>query len=415
MSTFHSGIIEMVPEHIQKLETDHPMVVELLSGERLIGRIVLEQVKRLIVHSPVLGDKTLSLFDIASVERHLSSEKIDKRDPQGETQDALRIGETGTALGGIENNLLPSHLESFRGRAADTLKTKEGKAEKSIKESGQMRPVGQRPEDEEDIRRLFLRQSSVLLKTGEKELELGCYYLGNQLPATIYNARFRQFQLPVALRLGILSRLEGFISVPLIHARQELTFADEGFCRKTSGIGDTLLGINYEMFRETAFWPDIVSSLSLRAPTGDEPDEEGMSTGSGHWSGSLGVQFIKTADPVVLFWGLRYTHEFPATYFLNDGIHEVRPGETIDYNLGFGFAVNEKISLGTQISGSYQGNTRTDGGKISGSSREPVTLRSALSYRISRKTFIEPSLAIGLNDETADYVIGIAAVRRFAK
>lgn len=284
--------------------------------------------------------------------------------------------------------------------------------EKSTEPSSQTISIGQKP-DEEDIRRIFLRQSSVLLKTGEKEIELGFNYLGNQLSATIYNARLRQFQVPVALRIGISPRLESFVSVSLTHAKQEFYFADEYYSQKTSGIGDTSAGVNYEIYRETVYCPDIIMSLSVRAPTGEKPDEDGLSTGSGHWAGSLGLQFIKTSDPVVLFWGFRYVHEFPATHFFNDGIYKVQTGETIDYNFGFGFAVNNKVSLGTQVSGSYQGETRADGIDIPGTSGEPLSLRSALTYSVSRKMFIEPSLTIGLNNDTADFVVGLAASRRF--
>ncbi|MBN1625242.1 MAG: transporter, partial [Deltaproteobacteria bacterium] len=305
-----------------------------------------------------------------------------------------------------------AQLEDLNGNGSESLNAQNESPEKSTEAVDDVMPIGQ-PEDEEDIRKIFLRQSSVLLKSGEKEFELGFTYLSNQLAATIYNARFRQFQLPIAFRIGILDRLEGSVSLPLIHAKQEFSFADEYFSQKASGIGDTSMGINYEIYRETVYWPDILTSLNVRAPTGEKPDEDGLSTGSGHWAGSFGLEFIKTSDPVVLFWGIMYIHEFPATHFLNDGIYKVKTGETIDYNLGFGFAVNDKISLGTQVSGSYQGEIKADGNKIPGSSGETVSLRSALTYRVSRKSFIEPSLTIGLNDETADFVIGIAASRRF--
>ena len=165
------------------------------------------------------------------------------------------------------------------------------------------------------------------------------------------------------------------------------------------------------MLEETAFWPDLISAISIRAPTGGTPGEQGISTGSGHWAGTLGLHFIKTVDPIVLFWGIRYTHEFPAMHFLNDGVYNVQPGESMDYNFGFGFAVNDKVSLSTQVSGEYQWEIQADDREIPGSSSEPVSLRQALTFRASRKTFIEPSLNIGLNDNTPDFIIGISVTQ----
>ena len=105
--------------------------------------------------------------------------------------------------------------------------------------------------------------------------------------------------------------------------------------------------------------------------------------------------------------------QFAARHFYNDGSHNVQPGETIGYNFGFGFAVNENVSLSSQVSGSYQWETQSDGTTVSGSSSEPVSLRAALTYRISKKSYIEPSVTIGFNNDTPNFVIGLSATRRF--
>jgi hypothetical protein len=413
ISTSYSGIIEIDLGHLLQLDTDNTMVVELLSGERIIGRIGSGEAKKIIIHSSVLGDRELSLSMIASIEVSVPHKNVNEKALQGDIQNAVEVAGTTLSQFNNEKNNLSIQLQDLRGKGADSLKAQDETTKNSTGASNQTISIGAKPEDEEDIRRIFLRQSSVLLKSGEKEVELDFNYLGNQLSSSIYNAKFRQFQLPIALRIGIFDRGEGFVSFPVIRAKQEISFADNSITQKTSGIGDALIGINYEIFRETTDWPDVVTSLSIRAPTGRVPGEQGLSTGSGHWTGSFGAQFIKTADPVVLFWGIRYAHEFPSRHFLNDGVYDVRPGETIDYNFGFGFAVNDKVSLSTQTSGSYQWETKADGKKISGSSAEPVSLRSALTYRVSKKTYIEPSLTIGLTNETPDFVIGIATTHRF--
>jgi hypothetical protein len=282
-------------------------------------------------------------------------------------------------------------------------------------ETQKPKPIGQKPEDESDIRKIFLRQSTVLLRPGQLEVEAGAGYLRNQSITAILNAKFRQLRVPLSARIGLFNRAEGYVTVPVSYARSDLSFADSGISNHDFGIGDATAGLNYEIMRETASRPDIIASAGLQAPTGSKPNEAGLSLGSGHWGASFGVQFIKTVDPVALFWGINYAHQFDARYFLSDDFHLVNPGEAAGYNFGFGFAANENVSLSAQIIGSYQSSTKADNVKVFGSSNEPVSLRSALTYRYSRGTYIEPSVIIGLDDDTSDFVLGISLTHRFGK
>ena len=75
--------------------------------------------------------------------------------------------------------------------------------------------------------------------------------------------------------------------------------------------------------------------------------------------------------------------------------------------------MNHRVSLSTRAADEYQWETRAEGRKMSGSSSEPTSLRTAITYRYSRRTFIEPSLTVGLNDNAPDFLIGISMSRRF--
>ncbi|MDM7997712.1 MAG: transporter [Acidobacteriota bacterium] len=277
------------------------------------------------------------------------------------------------------------------------------------------KPIGQKPEDETDIRKIFLRQSTVLLRPGQVEIEAGPEYTRNQVSSPILNAKLRQFRMPLSARIGLFNRAEMYMTVPAVYARQEFAFAESAVANGEFGLGDVSAGLNLEIARETARWPDVIGFVALSAPTGSKPKETALSLGSGHWELGFGAQFIRTVDPVALFAGVYYAHAFPARYFVNDAVQSVDPGETAGYNFGFGFAVNEDISLSAQITGSYQSNARASGKDIFGSSREPVSLRSALTYRCSPKIYLEPSVTIGLDDETADFALGISLTRRFGK
>jgi hypothetical protein len=386
ISTSYSGILEIHREHIQQLTTENPMIVELVSGERVIGRIGSDGEQTIIVHSSRLGDRILSLSTIASMKVYLP-----------------------------EQDSLSAQLQDIRGMGPKDSSASEKTSEEAPETGSQPKPIGSKPEDEEDIRKIFLRQTTVLLRPGVKEVDVELDYLSTRVSATIFDTRFRQFLLPLSFRFGLADGLEGSVSIAPTYLKREISFAGESVTQDETGIGDTLIGVNYEIFRETARWPDVTAVLRVQAPTGDVPNAEGLSTGSGNWAGAFGFQFTKTTDPIVLFWGLLYTHAWSASYFFNDAVYDVQPGDSIDYNFGFGFAVNQDVSLSAEVLGGYQWDTELDGQKLSGSSREPVSLRGALTYRISRNSYLEPSLRMGLNNEAPDFVIGVAATRRFGK
>jgi hypothetical protein len=275
--------------------------------------------------------------------------------------------------------------------------------------------IGQEPEPADDIRKVFLRQATVLLNPGELEVEAGFTYSHTQSVSSLLNARFRQFQMPLAARVGLFPRAEGFVSIPVAHARQDLGFADRVSSRHESGLGDIVAGLTYEVMQETARAPDVVASLAFVAPTGSQPSEAGLSLGAGHRAIHAGVQFIKTVDPVALFAGASYRHEFNARYFLGDGVHDIDQGAATGYNFGFGFAVNDNVSLSMQFLGSYQADAKADGQQLFASSREPASLRYALTLRHSPATYVEPSVVVGLNDDAPNFTIGMSFSHRLGR
>jgi hypothetical protein len=412
LSSPHSGIIHIKSKYIQKLATDNRVSLELVSGERIIGKITPGDGVTVVVQSDILGTRVLALEAVKTIHPILPEEP-----PQVKAAlDPLPSPpKTSSDKSDHHNNknLLSAQLRDVRGKGSGSSEAADNPAVKSTEEIRQTKPIGQKPEDEEDIRKIFLRQNSVLLRPRQAEFEAGLTYLGNQSVSSVANFKFRQFQLPLTLRVGLLDRIEGFLAMPVAYAQQELSFADNSTKKDKFGVGDATGGLNFEIFREKASWPEIITTVRIMAPTGDQPQEGGLSLGSGHWVGTVGLQFIKTTDPIVLFWGFQYTHQFASRHFYVDGSHNVQPGETIGYNFGFGFAVNENISLSSQVSGSYQWETQTDGTTVSGSSSEPVSFRAALTYRISKKSYIEPSISIGLNSDTPNFVIGLSATRRF--
>jgi hypothetical protein len=394
-----AGLLRIERRYVEQLSTEEPRVVVLVSGERIIGQIVAEpgeSEKMVTIRSSLLGDHPVPLdaIDAVHVLERSADESVD-----GPAADHQAVAE------GV--------LSSVQGRGTRSATAQVQPADSAGTQAPT--PIGQQPEDTTDIRLIFLRQSTVLLRPGQVEVETAIHYEHSQSVSPILNARFRQFQLPSAARIGLFNRAEGFVSVPPAYVRRDIGFADRVASSDEAGVGDVTAGFNYELARETAGGPDVIASGGLGIPTGSKPDEEGLSLGTGHWTASIGVQLVKINDPVALFGGVRLEHQFAARYFLGDAVHDVDPGETIGYNFGFGFAVNETISLNAQILGSYQTEMKADNQRVFASSREPVSLRSALTYQYSGGTYIEPSVMVGLDEDSADFALGISLTRRFGQ
>jgi hypothetical protein len=387
-----AGVIEIQRRYVEQLSTSEPRVVDLASGDRIAGQILAGPEKTVTIRSAVLGDLRVPL------------DSIDAIQPADGSADASGKAPAASTAG---------PLSGVRGRGAGSAAAPVPQQDPAGAQTP--KPIGQEPEDTGDIRLIFLRQSTVLLRPGQVEVETAMNYLHTQSVSSLFNARFRQFQIPLAARVGVFDRAEAFVTIPGAYVRRDLGFADSVVSSDEAGVGDITAGFNYELRRESTGGPDIIASVGVGMPTGSKPDEEGLSLGNAHWTAVAGVQFIRIADPVALFGGIRYEHQFPARYFLGDDVHRIDPAGAVGYNFGFGFAVNEYISLSAQVVGSYQGDARADGERVFASSQEPVSLRSALTYQYSRGTYIEPSVAIGLNEDTPDFALGVSLTYRFGR
>ncbi|MCP4702356.1 MAG: transporter [Gammaproteobacteria bacterium] len=252
-------------------------------------------------------------------------------------------------------------------------------------------------EPDEDLRQIFLRQSTVLLKPGEKELDVSLSYTRDEFA----NLRVRQWNLPLSLRMGIRERLEGFVNVPIIWAQRQVFYQDSINKNDAAGIGDVGAGLKYLLKQQDSQWPDMIASLSFIAPTGDRSDPKNpddLSVGGGHWHLSTGLTLVKSYDPAVLFGGIGYTRTLKETI---NGV-ETAPGNRFNYSFGMGFAINTQITMSGQFLGAYQSKSAWDGAKIPGSSREPMSLRTGLTYRMSKGRYLEPAVTLGMNDDTSD-------------
>ena len=114
----------------------------------------------------------------------------------------------------------------------------------------------------------------------------------------------------------------------------------------------------------------------------------------GAWGGRAGLQFYKTLDPLVVFWGGGVEYLAKQRF---DG-HTIQQGTRAYYNLGFSFALSDRSTLGFQVNGAFQRKLHVDGLTVPESTVEPISARFSLVQRIAKETYFEPSITFGLTN-----------------
>ncbi|WP_164549128.1 transporter [Amphritea opalescens] len=210
-----------------------------------------------------------------------------------------------------------------------------------------------------------------------------------------------------------------------------------------AGLGDITLTSAYKLFTETENRPDIVWNLSIKTPSGSDPygtstvtktvnnggnsDQvtypKELPTGSGLWSISNSLSFVKTTDPAIIFANLGYTYNFAGNFddissADGDQPGDVRLGNSFYYGLGMAFALNERMSTSLSFSQriSQNGETRLKGGswqEIFGSNGNAATFNIGVTYALSEKLSMSTSLGLGLTPDAPDYSLSLKFPYRF--
>jgi len=252
-------------------------------------------------------------------------------------------------------------------------------------------------QEQEDIYKAFLQETTVVLKPYQQSMGLSLRYTRDKNQSMLVSRIYREFSLRINYHIGLPKGIEAFLSIP---AFVEEKIEQDQFERKESkdskfSVGDLLFGSKFILFRGNGSALDIIGSLEIGIPIREES----------HWFTTAGLTMLKSCDPVMVYTGLSYTYLFEKD--------KIQLGEIIGYNFGMAFMVNDKITLGEQIIGSYQAKTEIESEKILFSESEPMMLRSSLTYAFNKNVFLEPSVNFGLNDEANDVLFNLLYNRRF--
>src|SRR5262249_41106367 len=139
--------------------------------------------------------------------------------------------------------------------------------------------------------------------------------------------------------------------------------------------------------------PDIIFTLSGGLPTGEKQAlnsvfQGGLGTGFASLNGQL--LFVHTYDPVIVYYGVGYNHYFPGDL---SGV-PFHLGDIASYQLGVGFAANDRVVLSASFLGAYVSKAKLDHVPIVDSQQEPMRMRFAVTIN-RRCKIIEPFAEIG--------------------
>lgn len=279
--------------------------------------------------------------------------------------------------------------------------------------------LGSEPEDNYSLQ--FLRADTVLLEPGEMQFDYGVTYTLADVIIPVVNsslfvedARFRQRELlmPLEIRYGFTRRLQLFANVPFGWSNIEFTFSELELFENDGGIGDVTFGGTLLLREGDQCNSDLVWTFSTTAPTGVDPfgvpaGQPGVpSLGNGVWSMASNLLWIRSYDPVVVFYGVgtrqSFTREIAGQSF--------RPGQEYNYQMGVGFAVNSKITFSTRFNGAYITEPRLDGARFIGTIREPMTISFAVTMARCNG-LVEPFVDFGLTDESIESRFGVVWTR----
>ncbi len=273
--------------------------------------------------------------------------------------------------------------------------------------------IGPRPPEE--INRLALRGTSLLLKPGTFQYDFTALYVRQEqlavglLPGDIpvlERVRTRTLIAPMSLRYGWKENMELFGVVPFGVSMFEYDSPAINVTDQTGVLGDITVGFARQL-QKWKNWPDATLTFNVTAPTGANNQQifgdNEASLGNGVWRMGAMINLVESVDPFVFFGGVGYEYTFAKEV---QGL-TLQYGDAVNAYFGVGMAVTDDISLSAQLNASFQDVTSIEGIQVPNSDREPVALRLALVRRLTLKSRVQPFVSWALTDDAPDYMFGV--------
>lgn len=270
-----------------------------------------------------------------------------------------------------------------------------------------------------------------LLRAGKRALtwDLTYSYIGSQqISASFTDQKLTQFAIQntkghtitntISADVGVRDNLTANLTVPFVSKYSQ----GDTFSGLSNAPGDISLGARFQPFPVTREFPALTATGTLRLPTGRSPfktiDGQGLATGAGYASGTIGINASKVVDPVAVFGSINASYGL-AVKHLNQTrsgltLKEVHPGAGIGFGVGFAYAMSYNISTTVSFSENIGQRSKLVLEDSSGvqqtsktASQSSAMLNFGLGVRVSPVTTLNFTVGVGLTTDTPDFTFGM--------
>lgn len=270
-----------------------------------------------------------------------------------------------------------------------------------------------------------------LIKRGKFQLtyDLNYSYFGQQrITADFSDGRLTLFNIAndsqhvltntLSLDYGLRDNLTANVTVPFVTK----------YAGDTSGLsnapGDLSVGARWQPFNLSREWPNLTVTGSGRLPTGRSPYKtivgENLSTGSGVFGATVGVNVSKVADPVALFGSVSLSVSKPENHLnqVRSGrvLRSVAPGHSLTLGVGFAYAMSYNISTTLSIQETLSNRSRLtfeDGAVFRTALQTGGVMSFGLGWRVSPKTTMNINAGIGLTADSPNFSLSMSLPLHF--
>lgn len=264
-----------------------------------------------------------------------------------------------------------------------------------------------------------------LMKQGYLGFEYSLKYTGSSYDSIVQNAKVEHsashsLTNSLLVEFPFKDNITLNANVPFVSKVSSQSNSD---AKDVTDFGDVSFGWQWQPFRSGGGAATKIISGSATMPTGRSPykidSTREISTGSGGYALSTGLNLSKPIDPLVTFGSINYTHNFDISG-LNyktgtqgeAGIYleEVQPGDTFSYSMGLGYSLSYKVSLTLSYQYTYLMKTRY---KWVGT--DDVTSESSMSsvfnigtrWNITPQRSLNVKLGVGLTNNDPDFSVSV--------
>ncbi|MDO8260284.1 MAG: hypothetical protein Q7T50_02155, partial [Candidatus Magasanikbacteria bacterium] len=233
---------------------------------------------------------------------------------------------------------------------------------------------------------LYLQDQSVTLSKKSWRMGFDASYISNEKTVLFTQQENRLIQSGISVNYGLTDRIELFGRVPIVYENYTFRdiFSEEKQNLSSANLGNITLGANVTLFR-VKNGPTITWQTAFLTPTYTGKFLTSKS------AVSTGMTIYQDFDPAFLYSGLSGTKTIDGNQF-----------DSFGYHAGFGFSLNHRLALGTEISGGYN-----FGQQMFFANREFAQLTGRATFVLSQKNLIQPSVSFGLNENTPDFSLSM--------